>query len=355
LTRFTKKVKKKVGLSPGSLVFVGQQKSDKVKISIVDYDHKNLVEKVTANIEDSFEFKDRSNTVTWLNVDGLHDVTLIEKIGINFNIHPLILEDILNTDQRSKIEIYDEYIFIVIKKIGLNNLESKVQTEQFSIILGKTFVLSFQEQTSDFFEPVKERIRKSKGLIRKMNHDYLTYAILDMVVDNYFVILEEYEEHCEKIEDGLITEPNHDLLQQIYSLKREIIILRKSIWPLREAISKLERSDSAFIQKKTLPYIRDLYDHTIHVIDITDTLRELVSGMLDHYLSSMSNKMNEVMKVLTIIATTFIPLTFIVGVYGMNFENIPELKWHYGYLGIWVLMILIGLGMLVYFKRKKWL
>ena len=353
MSRLIKKISKKIGLSPGTLSFVGKKKIEKTTISILDYDQEKFDEKEAKKIEECFPFKD-TPTVTWLNIDGLHDTEIIDKIGKHYDIHPLVLEDILNTGQRPKIEIFDDYIFIVIKMLTFDEKEFKITSEQVSIILGKNFVISFQEQPGDIFNPLRERIRKGKGRIRKMNSDYLTYALLDIVIDYYFNILEKVGEKIEDFEEDLMIEPKSDTLNEIYRLKREVLFLRKSVWPLREAVSKLERSESSLINKKTVPYLRDLYDHTIQVIDTVETSRDLLSGMLDLYLSSVSNKMNEVMKVLTIFAAIFIPLTFIAGIYGTNFEFIPELKWHFGYFAMWSVMIIIGGVMLFYFRRKKW-
>jgi len=354
MSRLIKNISKKIGLSPGNLTFVGKKKVEKIKISILDYDSTNFSEKEAKRIEECFPFKE-TPTITWLNIDGLHDIDLIDKIGKHYEIHPLVLEDILNTGQRPKIEVFDDYIFITIKMLTFDEKEFKIVSEQISLILGKNFVISFQEKTGDILDPVRERIRKGKGRIRKMNSDYLTYALLDIIIDYYFSILEKVGEKIENFEEELMSEPKSDTLNEIYRLKREVLYLRKSVWPLRESVNKLERSESSLINKKTTPYLRDLYDHTIQVIDTVETSRDLLSGMLDLYLSSVSNKMNEVMKVLTIFAAIFIPLTFIAGIYGTNFEFIPELKWHFGYFAMWGVMIIIGIGLLFFFKKRKWI
>ena len=353
MARLIKKISK-IGLSPGALVFVGKKKVEKSAVSILDYSQTNFTERIAKKVEESFHFRD-TPTVTWINIDGLHEIEVIEKIGKNYNIHPLVLEDILNTGQRPKIEFFDDYIFIVIKMLNFDENESDIISEQISIILGKTFVISFQERPGDILDPLREKIRKDKGRIRKMGSDYLTYSIIDIVIDYYFMILEKVGEKIEGFEEELMSEPKPDTLKEIYSLKREVLFLRKSVWPLRESVSKLEKSESSLISKKTVPYLRDLYDHTIQVIDTVETSRDLLSGMLDLYLSSVSNRMNDVMKVLTIIATIFIPLTFIAGIYGTNFEYIPELKWHAGYFMMLLVMFVIGIVMLFYFRRKRWL
>ena len=293
--------------------------------------------------------------MTWINIDGLHEVEIIETIGTHFDIHPLILEDILHTGQRPKFEDFEKYIFIVFKMLYFDQNGDDILEEQISIILGSNFVISFQEKEGDVFNPVRERIRAGRFQIKKRSIDYLAYALIDAVVDNYFLILEKIGEKIEDLEEELLDNPTPETLQTIHHLKRKLISLRKSIWPLREVIGGLERGESALFHESTTIYLKDVYDHTIQVIDTIETFRDMVSGMLDTYLSNVSNKMNEVMKVLTIIATIFIPLTFIAGIYGMNFEFIPELKWHWGYFFIWGLMILIVIGMIFYFRRKKWL
>ncbi|MFB0509709.1 MAG: magnesium/cobalt transporter CorA, partial [bacterium] len=303
-------------------------------------------------IEECFPFKDKP-TVTWINIDGIHKVEVIEKIGNCFNLHPLILEDILNTGQRPKIEDFGEHIFLVLKM--LYYLEKEITIEQVSLILGPNFVISFQEREGDVFNNIRERIRNNKGRIRKMGADYLAYSLLDAIVDGYFVILEKVGEEIEDIEEKLIKNPTPKTVQIIHNLKREMISLRKSVWPLREVVGVLERGESALIKKTTGIYLRDVYDHTIQVIDTIETYRDMISGMLDIYLSSISNRMNEVMKILTIIATIFIPLTFIAGIYGMNFRFMPELGWRLGYPAVLFIMVIIGIVMLFYFRRKKWL
>jgi magnesium transporter len=293
--------------------------------------------------------------VTWINIDGLHQIEILEKIGECYGLHPLVLEDILNTDQRPKMEDYGDYIYIVLKMLDQGNNSNEIVTEQISLILGPNFVFSFQEKEGDVFDPIRERIRNGKGRIRKMGGDYLAYALLDSIVDNYFIILEKLSEKIEYLEEKLITRPTPETLQTIHHIKREMIFLRKAIWPLREVIGGLERNESSLIEESTKIYLRDIYDHTIQTIDTIETFRDMVSGMLDIYLSSVSNRLNSVMKVLTIIATIFMPLTFLAGIYGMNFKYMPELEWRWGYPAIWLIMIGIGIFMLVYFKKKNWL
>lgn len=349
-----KKRSKKVGLSPGTLIHIGEMKAEKVKITIIDYDEEQIQEREAKGVEECFPFKDKP-TVTWINIDGIHDIEIIEKIGKHFGIHSLVLEDILNTAQRPKMEDLGDYIFIVLKMIKYDDKKAEIKSEQVGLILGSNYVISFQEQEGDVFDPIRERIRNAKGRIRKMRSDYLTYALIDTIVDNYFIILEKIGEKIEDIEEELVTNPTPVTLQIIYNLKRDLIFLRKSVWPLREVVSGMLRGESSLIQKSTNIYLRDVYDHTIQVIDTIETFRDMIAGMLDIYLSSISNKMNEVMKVLTIIATIFIPLTFIAGVYGMNFRYMPELGWHWGYPLVLVLMAIVGILMVLYFRKKKWL
>jgi magnesium transporter len=354
MLKLFRKTSKKAGLSPGTLIHEGDKKAEKAKITIIDYDATQFQEKVVETIEECFPLKD-TPTVKWVNIDGLHEVGIIEKIGKHFSIHPLVLEDILHTGQRPKMEDFEDYIFLVVKMFFYDEKDNEIKMEQVTLLLGSNFVISFQEREGDIFDPVRERIRHHKGRIRKMKADYLGYALLDTIVDNYFIILEKIGEDIENMEEELVTRPTPETLQTIHNLKRELIVLRKSIWPLREVINGLEKGESPLINEATGVYLRDVYDHTIQVIDTIETFRDMVSGMLDIYLSSISNKMNEVMKVLTIIATIFIPLTFVAGLYGMNFEFMPELKWHWGYFATLLVMAAVAALMVFFFRRKQWL
>ncbi|MBN1795103.1 MAG: magnesium/cobalt transporter CorA [Sedimentisphaerales bacterium] len=346
---------RKAGLPPGTLVHIGEKKTESVRITLINYDAERFEEKKIDRIEQCFDLKDTS-TVTWINIDGLHDVGLIEKIGSGFGLHPLVLEDLLNSGQRPKFEDFESYAFIVFKMLGYDEKKKDVLSEQVSLILGRNFVLSIQEQPGDVFDGIRERIRNAKGRIRKMGCDYLAYALLDAVVDSYFGILEKIGDRIEIIEEKLVSKPDEKMLHEIHNLKSEMLYLRKSVWPLREVISGLTRAESELITDATGIYLRDVYDHTVQVIDTIESYRDMVSGMLDIYLSSVSNRMNAVMKVLTIIATIFMPLGFFAGVYGMNFEYMPELKWRWAYpVGFWGVIVIVVLGMLIYFKRKKWL
>jgi len=349
-----KKRSKKAGLPPGTLVHIGEKKAETPKITIMDYDEAHFQEKETKTIEECLLFKDKP-TVTWINIDGLHQVEILERLGECYGLHPLVLEDILNTDQRPKMEDYGEYLFIVLRMLNYNDKSSEIEAEQISLILGTNFVLSFQEKEGDTFNPIRERIRNGKGRIRRMGADYLSYSLLDSIVDNYFIILEKLGEKIEFLEDELVTRPTPETLQIIHHLKREMIYLRKAVWPLREVIGSLERGEPPLVKETIRVYLRDVYDHTIQVIDTIETFRDMVSGMLDIYLSSISNRLNAVMKVLTIIATIFMPLTFLAGIYGMNFKYMPELEWRWSYPVVWLIMVGIGVSMLLYFRKKKWL
>ena len=352
--RLVKRSTKKPGMVPGTLVYVGEKKMEAVRISYIDYDEQNFEEKQVRTIKECFPFK-TTPTVTWINIDGVHEVEIIEMLGKEFDLHPLMLEDILNTGQRPKVEDFDKYIFVVLKMLIYNDEQQMVRPEQVSLVLGANYVISFQEAIGDVFEPIRERIRNAKGRIRKMGADYLMYALLDAVVDGYFAILERLGERIESMEEELVSNPTEKTLEQIHTLKRELIFLRKSVWPLRELISGLERSESPLIKETTEVYLRDVYDHTIQVIDTVESFRDMVSGMLDIYLSSISNRMNAVMKVLTIIATIFIPLTFVAGIYGMNFKYMPELERRWGYPLVLLVMAIVAVVMLSYFRRKRWL
>ncbi len=354
------KVSKKAGLMPGSPVFVGEQKADEVRITVIDYDTEHYEVKELDNVEECCPFKEQQ-TVTWINIDGLHEIEVIQELGKCYGWHPLIVEDILNTHQRTKMDIFDDHIFMALKMLMYNSREKSLGAEQLSLIMGGNYVITFQEIQGDIFDPVRKRIETSKGKIRKMGADYLAYTIVDAVVDNYFTVLENIGDEIEDMEEELVSNPSPDTLQRIHDLKREMIFIRKSVWPLREIISGLQREETPLIQESTTIYLRDLYDHTISVIDTVETFRDMISGMLDVYLSSISNRMNEVMKVLTIFAVIFIPLTFIAGIYGMNFNpekspfNMPELNWYLGYPFALGLMVIVGVVMLFYFKRKNWM
>jgi magnesium transporter len=290
-----------------------------------------------------------------LNIDGIHDIELIEKIGAHFNIHPLTSEDILNTGQRPKADDYESYNYFVLKMLYLDEQSNEVRSEQVSLVLGNNFLISFQEIQGDVFALVRDRIRKGKLRIRKNGCDYLAYALIDAAVDYYFVILETIGSTIESLEEELLNEPAPETLQSIHEFKRELIYMRKQVWPLREMINTVIRGELSMVREETLVFFKDVYDHTIQIVDTIELYRDVLSGMLDLYMSTISNRMNEVMKVLTIIATIFIPITFVAGIYGMNFKFMPELEWKWGYPAVWSLIGGIAVLMIVFFKRKKWL
>ena len=354
MAKFIKKRSKKAGLPPGTLVHIGEEKGERTKITVFEFDELSFQEREPENLGECFLFK-KEPTVTWVNVHGVHEVEILEKFGNCFGLHPLVMEDILNTDQRPKIENYGEDLFIVLKMLSYDEKKDEISAEQVSLVLRANAVLSFTEKEKGVFTPIQERLRSGKGRLRKMGADYLAYTLLDIIVDHYFAILEKLSEKIEELEEKLVTNPTTPILQKIQTLKRETIFLRKWVWPLREVISSLERGESSWIQEGTRFYLRDVYDHTIQVMDTVETFREVLSGMMDIYLSSINNRMNAVMKVLTIIATIFMPLTFLAGVYGMNFKHMPELEWQWGYPLLWVFMILIAVFMLISFRKKKWL
>lgn len=354
MPKFMKRRSKKAGLPPGTLVHIGEKKTEKVRINLIDYDEGHFQEREIEAVGECFPFKDKPS-VTWINIDGLHQVDVIEQLGTHFDIHPLVLEDIMHTGQRPKAEDFEKYIFLVLKMLYYDEKAHQIKAEQVSLVLGSNFLISFQEQEGDVFSTVRDRIRNGKGRIRKAGSDYLAYALMDAIVDQYFIILETFGEKIESTEEELLSNPRRQTLDSIHAMKREMIFFRKQVWPLREVVGGLARGESSLISEPTEIYLRDVYDHTIQVADTIESLRDVLSGMLDIYLSTISNKMNEVMKVLTIIATIFIPLTFIAGVYGMNFKYMPELEWHWGYYMVWGVMAVVVVTMVLYFKRKAWL
>ncbi len=354
MAKLTKKRSAKAGLPPGSLVHIGEKTTEKVKVSLIDYDAARYEERAVEDIGECFAFKDKPS-VTWINIDGLHQIEALERLGEGYGFHQLVLEDILNTDHRPKMEDHGEYIYLVLKMLSFDEGREEITSEQVSLLVGPNYVISFREKETKLFDPVRERIKNGKGRIRRMGADYLAYALVDCVVDQYFVLLERLGEEIEVLEDRIISSPASGTLQTLHNLKKEMLLLRRSVWPLREAISSLERGDSSLIGDSIRLYLRDVYDHVIQVIDTIETFREMLSGMLDIYLSSVSNKTNEVMKVLTIITTIFMPLTFLAGVYGMNFKYMPELERQWAYPMILLVMLASAILMVIYFKRKKWI
>ncbi|MCF7807800.1 MAG: magnesium/cobalt transporter CorA [Candidatus Marinimicrobia bacterium] len=354
MARFHKKTDKRVGLGPGSFVFVGSQKEEEPRIRLIDYELEQLTEK---EITDSASLKVliSTKTVSWINIDGIHDIDLMKNIASSFEFHPLLVDDILNTGQRPKIVLYDDMIFIVMKMLAYDESSHRIQAEQVSMVFGKNFILTFQEQRGDVFEPVRNRIRRQKGRIRVSGVDYLAYALMDVIVDNYNYIIERMGEMIEELEVSILSDPTPDIMEEINDYKREMIYLRKSIRPIREAVQNMIKSDNDLLHSENIPFYRDLEDHVTHALETVDNYRDMLSDQLNIYNSVVSNRMNDIMKVLTIFAAIFIPLTFIAGVYGTNFEYLPELQYRYSYFVFWGVLLVVGGIMLGYFRRKKWL
>jgi magnesium transporter len=349
-----KRRSRKTGLPPGTLIHIGERKIERASVTVIDYDEQEYQEKLAGKAEECLVYKEKP-TITWVAVKGLHDTEFIENLGQCFSLHPLLLEDVLNTEQRPKIEDYGDYLYLVLKTISYDSEDKEIRSEQISFVLGANYVISFQEQEVSVLEGVRSRIKNNKGRIRKMGADYLAYSLIDIIIDNYFTVIEKLGETIDELEEELVRNTRPQTLHLIHRLKREMMLLRKSVWPLRELIGTLDRGESELILKTTRIYLRDVYDHTIQIIESVETFRDMLSGMLDIYLSSVSNKTNEIMKVLTMIATIFIPLTFIVGIYGMNFEFMPELKMKWAYPALLLLMGVIAVFMVAYFRKKKWL
>jgi magnesium transporter len=350
----TAKHMKKPGISPGSVIYTGEKTSKSLFIESFDYSKDSVNEVEHATVTDLFNYK-TTDTITWININGLNHTKEIEAVGNYYNIHPLTLEDIVNVSGRPKIDEFENYLYVVIKMLYYDK-DDNIKSEQVSFVLGDYYVLSFQEAEGDVFNSLRERIRFAKGRIRTMGSDYLLYALMDSVVDHYFVIIETISNKIEDLEENLFNcFSAQEISKQIQDLKREILKIRRAIYPLREIINRVEKSENKLINDNTLRYFKDVYDHVIQISENIEIYREMTFGLMDMYMTTINNKMNEVMKVLTIIATIFIPLTFIAGVYGMNFENIPELKYKYSYFILWGIMITLFISMLFYFKKKKWL
>lgn len=348
------KKKHNVGEPPGTLIYEGKKSDLKTKIKIIDYDKEDYnlteIESINKNLSDFDKSRNR-----WIEIIGLPHIKVIEDIGNQFNLHPLILEDILNTNQRPKLENYGNYLFVILKNVNYNERTKSFETDQVCLILGNTYVISVQEQENEIFKPILDRIKFSKGHIRDMGSDYLLYSLIDLIIDNYFIILETITEFIENIEDKIIQNPESETLKLVYSLKRIMVNIRNSIWPTKELINKLQREKSQLISDNLDIYLRDVNDHIFIISDLLETQRDILFGMLDMYLSSVNNKMNDIMKILTIISTIFIPLSFLVSLYGMNFEYMPELSYPLAYPIILFIMVIMVIVMILFFKRKKWL
>lgn len=343
----------KQGLPPGTIVHVGERRVEKPVITVMAYGNDGAQELTVETPEECRRLAE-ANGVTWVNVEGLHDTQLIQRFGDVFGIHPLILEDIANTNQRPKAEDLGEHIFLVFKMLYPRRTDGDLITEQVSLLLFPKLVLTFQEEEGDVFDIIRERIRSGKGRIRAEGADYLAYSLVDAVVDHYFVVLDTLGERMEALQDLIIEKPVPETVSTIHSMRSDLIYLRKMLWPMRELVSAMERSESPLVSRANRPYWRDVYEHAVQVIDHMESLRDLLTGSLDIYMSAVSNRMNDIMRVLTVISTLFIPLTFIAGVYGMNFQHMPELGWRYGYGGLWVVMLALAGLMVAYFRRQRW-
>jgi magnesium transporter len=354
MKRSARKSNRKVGLPPGTLVHLGKQKTEKVRISIVEYTNESCEEFICDSVEDAFEYRD-SEKKSWINIDGLHNVELIASIGQHFGLDSLLLEDILDTGHRPKVDEYDNHLFVTLKMLGISTDGLSIASEQVSIVLGHNWLISFQEIEGDLFDLIRERLRDGKTKLRTKGVDYLLYRLIDTVVDNYFHVTDYLSEKLEDLEDGVLSDTKAEHLEEIQRYRKQFIGLRRNIGPLRESITELEKGNSSFIGEDIERYLRDVYEHIIHINETMEGQRDMVAGIRDLYMTSISNRMNQIMKVLTIVSTIFIPLTFIAGIYGMNFDRIPELHWENGYFMAWGIMIILTIGMLILFRRKKWL
>ncbi|RPI95908.1 MAG: magnesium/cobalt transporter CorA [Spirochaetales bacterium] len=354
MRKLTGKVSKKRGLPPGTLVHVGDRKTEITKILVIEYNETRYNICDTESVA-ACSSQIENPTVRWIDIVGIDRVDVVAEAGSLYDFHPLVMEDILNTSQRPKLDDWGDYSFLVLKALHYNEARDEITAEQISLVLKGDTVITFQEIEGDDFLPVIDRIINDRGRIRKLGADFLVYAIIDSVVDNYFGILERLGDRIEALEDELLSDPRRETIHRIHALKSEMIFLRKSVWPLREVISRLERGEGGAFNDSTFVYLKDIHDHIVQVIDTIELLRDMLSGMLEIYLTSVNNRLNEVMKLLTVITTIFIPLSFIAGVYGMNFRFMPELEWKGAYFVVIALMAAIGVSMFVYFKKKKWI
>lgn len=345
---------KQPGAAPGTLVHTGQRRVAEVRFGLFEYNKDEVEERTPTSVPDCFPLG-RTGFVAWLNIDGLHDVEQLRSLGERAGLHPLVLEDVVSIGQRPKVEEYDDQLYIVLRALEYDETRASVSEDQISIVLGHDYVLSFQEQPGDSFDPIRARIRSGKGPLRDRPADFLAYTLVDATVDEYFNVVEKVGDRLEALEDEVMGGPSREIISEVHHVRRELLVMRRAVWPLRDVLNSLVREQNELISEPTRVFLRDAYDHTVQVIDTIETMRELLSSLMDLYLSNVSNRMNEVMKVLTIIATLFIPLTFIVGIYGMNFERMPELQWRWGYPAVLLLMAVVAGGMLRYFRRKKWL
>lgn len=345
---------KKAGQPPGTAIYTGDKNNRPATVTVINYDANQYQERIVQEVKPG-EFKNEKGII-WINVEGLHDITLIEQIAHEFNLHPLTIEDILNVEQRAKVEEFDGYLFIALKVLQWDNKTNDFTIQQLSLILGEGFLLSFQELDTNLFDSIQTRLAKTANQrLRTHGSDYLAYRLIDTVIDEYFVVLERLGESIEKIEERIIASPTPQTIRIIYRLRRQLLFLRKAIWPMREAISHLLHVEDNFITPFTKVYLRDVYDHSVQTIDTLETFRDMLASLLDMYLSSITNRMSEIMKTLTIITTIFIPITAIASIYGMNFQYLPGLHWYWGFMITLGVMVAIAIAMLIYFRRKKWI
>ena len=354
MARFIKDRIASKGQIPGSLIHIGKQKMDRPVIRIMDYHDDKLEEKELESIDDAIPYLDLES-VTWINIYGIHDLDLMRRLGEIFNLSPLLLEDILNTDQRPRYEDAELFDAFILKMLKYDNGQKLILEEQFTLVLGKNYVLTLQEQIGDVFNPVRERIRSRKSTSRLKYADYLAYVLLDTIVDNYIILVESLGRDIESLEEKLFGNPDKSMVERIHKFKTEFSYMRKSVRPVRDMMGQLMKSENSLFREEHTVFIRDLNDLVIQATDAIELYSGMISDHLNIYSTNMSNRTNEVMKVLTIFASIFIPLTFIAGIYGMNFEYFPELTFKYSYFIFWGVVLIIGIGLLIYFKRKKWL
>lgn len=353
-TRLFKRYSQKVGLPPGSLVYIGEERTEPVQITVTDYNETHFHEEEVQTIQECLHFRS-PETVTWIHIEGIHETEIIEDIGAHFGVNLLVLEDLMSPTQLPKIEVYEDHVFIILKNLDYDPTSLSIFREQIGLIIGENYVISLQEASGELFTPVQNRLQNANGRLRQMRSDYLAYALIDVIVDHYFIALEQLSEAIQTVEEETIANPTSEVLKKINTLRKECFLLRRPLLPFRDVIDEVLNGEIRLLGQETHPYFRDVHDHLIQVIHTLETLRSTVSGLFDTYTSAVSHRMNEVMKVLTIVATFFIPLTFIAGIYGMNFKFMPELEAPWGYPAVLLVMVGIGLAMFIYFKLKKWL
>jgi magnesium transporter len=353
--RLVRRPAKRPGTPPGTVVHTGLRRLEEVRVQAMRISPGEALEETWTDIPTSLDRPAAGEGCLWVNVDGLHDVELLERLGVAMGFHPLAMEDVASVGQRPKLEEFDDHLFIVIHMLRYDEEHQRIYDEQVSLMVGPGYLFTFQEAPGDVFEPVRERLRSGKGRIRSRGSDYLAYALIDAVVDSYFLILERLGDQTESLESEVLEQPARDTMRRLHELKRELLVVRRSVWPLREMMAAFLRVDGELVDENTKLYLRDVYDHSYQVMDAVEILRDITSGIRDLYLSNLSHRTNEVMKILTIMASIFIPLTFVAGVYGMNFEYMPELSWRWAYPGVLFFMLVAAFGMLWAFRRKGWI